>query len=54
MADYLTNLIFTAKKLEEALANYGKSAESSPSLRSEDMMSVAIKSGVYPRAKMGL
>ena len=49
MADYLTNLIFTAKKLEEALANYGKSAGSSPSLRSEDMMSVAIKSGVYPR-----
>jgi hypothetical protein len=48
MTEYLKNLIKTARNLEEALAKYGQSVESSTELRSEDMMKVAIRLGVYP------
>ena len=48
MTDYLKNLIKTARKLEQALSQYGQSPESSRELRSDEMMDVAIRFGVYP------
>ena len=48
MNDELNILIKTARKLEKALAEYGQSAESYSELRSEEMMRVAIRYGVYP------
>ena len=48
MTDHLKKLIKTAIKLEQALAEYGQSPESYSVLRSEEMMGVAIRYGVYP------